>query len=179
MRRPLVVVMGVSGVGKTAVGLELAERVRVEYADGDDFHPQANVEKMRSGTPLTNADRGPWLRAVAGWLADHDGAGGVMSCSALRRAYRQVLVAAAPRTSFLHLTGDLELIRSRMQGRVHFMPVDLLQSQLEALEPLGEDEDGVALPVTASPAEIVTAYLTAYRAAATSRRGGPERSGGG
>jgi len=174
VKPPLVVVMGVSGVGKTAVGRELAERVAVEYADGDDFHPQANVERMRSGLPLTDADRGPWLRAVAGWLADHDGTGGVMSCSALRRSYRQVLVAAAPRTSFLHLSGDLGLIRSRMEGRVHFMPVTLLQSQLEALEPLGEDEDGVALPATASPAEIVTAYLTA-----PTGRGEAQRSGGG
>src|SRR4029078_12637193 len=91
-----IVVMGVSGSGKSTVGAALAQRLRVPFADADDFHPQANIDKMSAGIPLTDDDRGPWLTIIGGWLAAHADTGGVVSCSALRRAYRDVLTAAAP-----------------------------------------------------------------------------------
>lgn len=156
---PLVVVMGISGVGKSVVGHELAERVDVPYADGDDFHPRANIDKMASGKPLTDEDRWPWLDAIGVWLAEHDESGGVISCSALRRAYRDVLVTAAPRTVFLHLQGDVSLIRDRIAHREHFMPVSLLQSQQDTLEALEDDEHGTAHDIAGTPAEIVDDFL--------------------
>lgn len=156
---PLVVVMGVSGVGKSAVGRELASRYGVEYADGDDFHSADNIARMAAGTPLTDDDRGPWLARIGTWLADHEPGGGVVSCSALRRAYRDALVAAAPRTTFLHLSGDDDVVRSRMQHREHFMPSSLLASQEATLEPLEDDEPGWVLDITPSPAEIVEAFV--------------------
>jgi gluconokinase len=157
---PLVVVMGISGVGKSVVGAELAGRFDVPYSDGDDFHPQANKDKMAAGTPLTDEDRWPWLRIIGGWLREHDASGGVVSCSALRRVYRDILVQAAPRTAFLHLTGDHELILSRMSERSgHFMPVSLLESQERTLEPLEEDENGEAVDVASPPEEIVDQFL--------------------
>ena len=159
MQPPLVVVMGISGVGKSVVGHALADRFSLEYADGDDFHSEANIAKMSAGTPLTDDDRWPWLDDIGRWLADHDKVGGVISCSALRRAYRDVLVAAAPRTQFLHLTGDHELIRSRMEHREHFMPSSLLVSQEETLEPLQDDEDGWALDIAPEPEQIVNQFV--------------------
>lgn len=158
-QRPLVVVMGISGVGKSVVGHEVADRFGVEYADGDDFHSEANIAKMSAGTPLTDEDRWPWLDAIGEWLAEHDGAGGVISCSALRRVYRDILTKAAPRTIFLHLTGDHELIRSRMEGRDHFMPISLLESQEKTLEPLQDDEFGWVIDITPTPAEIVDEFI--------------------
>jgi gluconokinase len=157
--KPLVVVMGISGVGKSAVGHVLADRFAVEYADGDDFHSAANIAKMTAGTPLTDEDRWPWLADIGKWLAAHDSDGGVISCSALRRAYRDVLVDAAPRTQFLHLTGDHDLIRSRMEHRKHFMPPSLLASQEQTLEPLQADEIGWAFDITPTPDEIVDAFV--------------------
>lgn len=159
---PLVVVMGISGVGKSVVGHELADRFGLDYADGDDFHSEANIAKMSAGTPLTDDDRWPWLADIGTWLAAHDAAGGVISCSALKRAYRDVLTTAAPRTVFLHLTGDHELIKSRMDHREHFMPSSLLTSQEETLEPLQDDEQGWAFDITPSPAEIVDEFLGQY-----------------
>ncbi|WP_332661840.1 gluconokinase [Aeromicrobium sp.] len=156
---PLVVVMGISGVGKSAIGHELADRFDIEYADGDDFHPESNIAKMSAGTPLTDEDRWPWLADIGGWLNEHDASGGVISCSALRRVYRDVLVDAAPRTYFLHLTGDHDLIKSRMEHREHFMPASLLTSQEQTLEPLQDDENGWAFDITPSPAEIVDEFV--------------------
>jgi gluconokinase len=157
--RPLVVVMGISGVGKSAVGHELADRFTLDYADGDDFHSEANIAKMSAGTPLTDEDRWPWLADIGVWLDEHDATGGVISCSALKRVYRDVLVAAAPRTYFLHLTGDHALIKSRMEHRDHFMPASLLESQEQTLEPLQQDEHGWVFDITPSPAEIVDEFI--------------------
>jgi gluconokinase len=157
---PLVVVMGISGVGKSAIGHELADRFGVEYVDGDDFHSESNIAKMSAGTPLTDDDRWPWLAEIGRWLAQHEAVGGVISCSALKRAYRDVLTAAAPRTQFLHLVGDHELIKRRMEHRRHFMPVSLLESQEKTLEPLQDDERGWVFDITPSPAEIVDAFIT-------------------
>lgn len=156
---PLVVVMGISGVGKSVVGHELADRYGLDYADGDDFHSEANIAKMSAGTALTDEDRWPWLAKIGEWLAAHDATGGVISCSALKRAYRDVLTNAAPRTIFLHLTGDHEQILSRMDHRDHFMPSSLLTSQEETLEELQDDERGWAFDITPTPAEIVDDFV--------------------
>lgn len=159
---PLVVVMGISGVGKSVVGHELADRFGLDYADGDDFHSEANIAKMSAGTPLTDEDRWPWLDEIGAWLARHDAAGGVISCSALKRSYREVLTKAAPRTTFLHLSGDHDLIKSRMDHREHFMPSSLLTSQEQTLEPLQDDEHGWEFDISPSPAEIVDDFLAQY-----------------
>lgn len=160
---PLVVVMGISGTGKSAVGHAVADLVDVEYADGDDFHPPANVEKMSRGIALTDEDRWPWLEEVGRWLAEHVDRGGVISCSALRRVYRNLLTRHAPRTIFLHLVGDHELIRERMEHRDHFMPASLLQSQQDTLEPLEPDENGGVFDITLTPEDIARAFLRRYQ----------------
>lgn len=154
-----VVVMGVSGSGKSTVGVALAERLGVPFTDGDDMHPPANVAKMARGEPLDDSDRAPWLEAVGEWLAAHAD-GGVIACSALRRRYRDQLRGHCPGATFLHLTGDRELLAARQsQRKGHFMPSSLLTSQLETLEPLAPDEHGVTLDV-ADPVEvIVEAYV--------------------
>lgn len=151
----VVVVMGVAGTGKTTVGPLLAARLGVPYAEGDDFHPPASIAKMSAGTPLTDEDRGPWLDAIGAWAQGRSGLGGVVSCSALKRAYRDRLRAAAPGVVFVHLTGDRSLIEDRMSQRQgHFMPTALLDSQFATLQPLGQDEAGVAVDVTGRPEEI-------------------------
>jgi gluconokinase len=151
--------MGVSGSGKSTVGAALARRLGVPFADADAFHPAANIAKMAAGTPLTDDDRGPWLDAVGKWLADHED-GGVISCSALKRAYRDQLRSRCPRIEFLHLTGSPELIARRQAGRPgHFMPSALVKSQFDTLEPLGSDEHGIALDVGQSVERIVGDFL--------------------
>ena len=140
---PLVVVMGVAGSGKTTVGAALARRLCLDYADADEFHDEASVAKMAAGHPLDDDDRAPWLQAIGQWLAGHDQTGGVASCSALRRRYRDILRAAAPRVEFLHLGGDSHVVTQRVaERRNHFMPASLVTSQLETLEPLEIDEAG-------------------------------------
>ncbi|MCZ4096656.1 AAA family ATPase [Streptomyces sp. So13.3] len=152
---PVVVVMGVSGSGKSTVGGLLAERLGVPYAEADDFHPPANIAKMSAGHPLDDSDREPWLDAIANWVTERDGLGGVVSCSALRRRYRDRLRAAAPRLFFLHLDGPPELIAARLAARMqHFMPPGLLRSQLEALEPLDADEAGAVVTIDGGPQQI-------------------------
>ncbi|MEU0586580.1 gluconokinase [Streptomyces sp. NPDC006132] len=159
---PLVVVMGVSGSGKTTVGRLLAQSLGVPYAEGDDFHPEANVAKMRAGHPLDDEDRRPWLEEIARWLTGHADSGGVVTCSALKRRYRDRLVSAAPRVFFLHLDGSPELIAARLTARRgHFMPPDLLRTQYADLEPLGEDEAGAAVPIDGTPEETATLAHTA------------------
>ncbi|HSU75238.1 MAG TPA: gluconokinase [Terrabacter sp.] len=158
---PLVVVMGVSGSGKTTIGAALAQRLRVPFADADDFHPQANVDKMSAGIPLTDDDREPWLATIATWLAEHAASGGVASCSALKRSYRQILAAAAPQVFFVHLHGDPEVIAARVAGRPgHFMPAALVESQFATLEPLEPGERGAVLDVDQPVDDLVTQSLT-------------------
>lgn len=140
-----VVVMGVSGTGKSTVAQALAERLGLVLTEGDDHHPASNVEKMRAGTPLTDEDRAPWLAELADWTARRHEAGEatVMTCSALRRRYRDVLRGAVPEpTVFVHLVGTRELLSERMSHRDHFMPVTLLDSQFATLEDLEDDEAG-------------------------------------
>jgi gluconokinase len=152
----LVVVMGVTGAGKSTVGVQLAERLGVPFADADDFHSPENVAKMRAGTPLTDDDRLPWLRSIGAWLAEHGDPGAVVTCSALKRAYRDILRAAAPDLTFLHLDGDIDTVRRRVAGRPgHFMPESLVQSQFDALEPLEQDERGVVVDLGLPVAAIV------------------------
>ena len=162
-REPLVVVMGVSGSGKSTVGTALADRLGVPYADADDFHPAANVAKMSAGTPLTDEDRKPWLDAIADWLAERDGSGGgVVSCSALRRRYRDRLRRASDSVFFVHLDGPESLLAERMAGRKgHFMPSALLRSQLDTLEPLESDEPGRAVSIDGAPDEVAQRALDA------------------
>ncbi len=151
--------MGVSGSGKTTVGRLLAERIHGDFLDADDLHPVSNVRKMRAGTPLTDTDRWPWLDAVAKELvratADHPRL--VIACSALKRAYRDRLRAAAPVLQLVWLTGSEELLRSRLANRAgHFMPAGMLASQLADLEPPTADEAAIVADFSATTEEIVT-----------------------
>ncbi|MFE6285146.1 gluconokinase [Streptomyces sp. NPDC057877] len=168
MRTPhVVVVMGVAGTGKTTIGPLLAARLGVPYAEGDDFHPPANIAKMTAGTPLDDEDRWPWLDAIGAWAHGRTGLGGVVSSSALKRAYRDRLRAAAPGVVFVHLTGDRELIEERMRQRQgHFMPTALLDSQFATLQPLQADEAGVAVDVSGAPEEITARAMAALEALA-------------
>jgi gluconokinase len=151
--------MGVAGAGKSTVGAVLGRRLGVAFADADAFHPQANVAKMASGKPLSDDDRNPWLEAVGEWLAHH-GDGGVLSCSALKRIYRDQLRARCPQVEFLHLTGSPQLIGCRLARRPgHFMPSSLLHSQFNTLEPLGPDENGIAIDAGDSVDAIVETFL--------------------
>ncbi|XVS61153.1 gluconokinase [Actinosynnema sp. CA-299493] len=158
-----VVVMGVSGSGKSTVARLLADRLDVPMAEADEFHPAANIGKMSAGTPLTDADRAPWLAAIRDWITGCAAAGesAVVTCSALKRAYRDVLRAADARVRFLHLRGTHDVIGDRLRHRSgHFMPPSLLGSQFDALEPLEPDEDGVAVDVSRTPELIVEEAVT-------------------
>lgn len=151
--------MGVSGSGKSTVGAALAQRLRVPFADADDFHPPANVAKMSSGEPLDDDDRYPWLEAIGEWLASHPG-GGVMSCSALKRKYRDQLREHCGEIEFVHLYGSTEVIGKRQASRPgHFMPPSLLASQFKTLEPLEPDERGVTIDVDQNIDGIVDSYV--------------------
>jgi carbohydrate kinase (thermoresistant glucokinase family) len=162
--------MGVSGSGKSTVGAALAQRLRVPFADADSLHPPANIAKMTAHEPLNDDDRYPWLDKVGEWLAAHPD-GGVVSCSALKREYRDQLRTHCRRVEFLHLAGSPELIAGRIAARTgHFMPAELLRSQFQALEPLGADEAGVTVDVD----QGVDAIIDAFVAGSTSRAcGGP------
>jgi gluconokinase len=155
-----IVVMGVSGSGKSTVGAALAQRLRVPFADADDFHPPANIDKMTAGEPLNDDDRYPWLEAIGAWLAEHCDRGGVMSCSALKRKYRDQLRRHCPGVEFLHLSGTPEVIGRRQASRPgHFMPASLLQSQFATLEPLESDERGTVIDVDQNIDSIVNDYV--------------------
>ncbi len=153
-----VVVMGVSGSGKSTVGAALAQRLGVPFLDADALHPPANIAKMTAGEPLDDDDRYPWLESVGRWLAGHRG--GVVSCSALKRKYRDQLRAHWPRVEFLHLNGSAEMIGSRLVARSgHFTPAALLRSQFETLEPLGVEEPGVTVDIGHSVDAIIDIFL--------------------
>ncbi|MEO6060664.1 MAG: gluconokinase [Thermoflexales bacterium] len=158
-----VVVMGVSGSGKTTIGRALASRLGWRFYDADDHHPASNVEKMRQGTPLTDEDRAPWLAALRRVIdaSIENREPGILACSALKQRYRDVLTG--PRLRFVHLRGDLASIRARMEGRQHFMPVKLLESQFLALE---EPVDAIVVDVTLS-VEAQVDYIVAALKEAT------------
>lgn len=158
----VLVVMGVSGSGKSTIAAALAVRLHWTYEDGDWFHPPANVEKMHAGHPLTDDDRGPWLAAIAAWIDSTRAAGGhaVIACSALKRAYRNVLVGDRPDVRIVYLKGDHDLIARRMSVRHgHFMPVALLDSQFATLEEPGPDENPIVVSIDAHPRDIVEAIV--------------------
>lgn len=152
-----VVAMGVSGTGKTEVGERMAKSLGFEFLEGDSYHPRSNIERMEAGIPLTDQDRMPWLRALADALAERhaEGISTVLTCSALKRSYRDVLRAPLPVLFFVHLHAPFNVLAPRMsQRKKHFMPGSLLESQFETLEPLGVGEDGVVVDVT-PPIEVV------------------------
>ena len=161
MAPPRVVVMGVCGCGKSALGERLAQALHLPFVEGDTLHPPANVERMARGVPLTDADRAGWLDAVAGLLAEAGPAGVVVSCSALRRRYRDRLRAAAPDLHFVHLHGAREVLEQRLAARTgHYMPASLLQSQLDTLEPPQDDEAVTTLDIS-HPLEALIAQAGA------------------
>lgn len=166
--RPLVVVMGVSGSGKTTIGTLIAEALGVPFADADSLHPRANVVKMAEGTPLNDDDRWPWLAAVGAEIAAASETGMVMACSALKRRYRDAIREAAPGVLFVHLHAEESVLAARMEGRSgHFMPPSLLKSQFEALEMLEPDENGVVVSVLGGVEGIVTTAVARVEAAAS------------
>jgi gluconokinase len=157
-----IVVMGVSGSGKSTVAAGLADRLGWEFAEGDDFHPAENVVKMRAGTPLDDDDRWPWLRRLAAWIGEHEQAGRsvVVTCSALKRSYRDLLREGHPSVWFAHVTVDAELLRERVAGRTgHYMPSSLLESQLATLQPLEDDEPGADISGAGPPDAVVEELL--------------------
>ncbi|MBB3664937.1 MULTISPECIES: gluconokinase [Prauserella salsuginis group] len=156
------VVMGVSGAGKSTIAAHLADELGWPMAEADEFHPEANIAKMSAGTPLTDADRIPWLEALRAWIDERgaDGESVVVTCSALKRTYRDVLRRAGVRVRFVHLSGSVDTVGGRLSGRSgHFMPPALLESQFADLEPLDADEDGVALDVSDAPDSITATAL--------------------
>ncbi len=161
-----IVVMGVSGCGKSTVAMGLSERLGYVFGDADRFHPEENIAKMSAGIPLTDADRDSWLHELARWMQQEARHGHctVMACSALKVAYRDILRSGPAPVEFVHLHGPASVMRSRMTAREgHFMPPALLESQIAALEPLLPHEDGVTLEVTRSPTELVSDVVERLR----------------
>ena len=154
----VLVVMGVSGCGKSTVADLLSARLAWPFMEGDSLHPDSNIAKMESGQPLTDEDRWPWLGSVAAWIeGQHDaGQNGIITCSALKRSYRDVLNRRGEGVVFVYLAGEQQTLEERMQARVgHFMPPGMLASQLDALEEPHPDEPSIRVPIEQSPTEIV------------------------
>jgi gluconokinase len=161
------VMMGVTGCGKSTIGTLLAIRLHWEFEDGDWFHPAYNIEKMQGGEPLTDEDRGPWLKAIAAFIDETRRAGNhaVIACSALKRRYRELIIGNRPDVRLVYLKGDMALIARRIATRhEHFMPTSLLQSQFDALEEPGPDENPIVMSIEPRPREIVTQVLAALKA---------------
>jgi len=160
-----ILIMGVSGSGKSTVGRELAERLGRPFLDADDLHSPANKAKMAAGIPLTDADRAPWLRHIADWLAERRAAGepGVLACSALKRAYRDELRVGDPDLRIAFLTGDSDLLAQRITARHgHFFPARLLQAQLADLEVPGPDEHAITVSIGQPPTKIVDSIVEVH-----------------
>ena len=159
-----VVVMGVSGSGKTTLAEGIAQHLHWRFREGDELHPRANVEKMSRGEPLTDEDRWPWLDAIGQWIDAREQAGesAVLTCSALRRAYRDHLRSGRPGVRFCHVVASDETIRERLEHRRgHYMPASLLPSQLATLEALGDDEPGVTVSAEGDPGHVLAEALRA------------------
>lgn len=160
--RTVLLLMGVSGSGKTTIALELQRVLHWPYIDGDDLHPAANVEKMRSGHPLNDQDRLPWLHSIARWIDGRLAAGepGIITCSNLKRAYRKITAGDRKGVNLIYLKGDEKVIADRISRRNHqYMPTSLLRSQFETLEEPGEEEHPIVVTVHGSIAETVTDLL--------------------
>ena len=161
--KPLVLVlMGVSGCGKSTTGARLSKLLGWPFRDADSFHPQANIDKMSKGLPLTDEDRQPWLAAIAQWIDERLAAGecGIVACSALKRAYRRIIVGERAGVRLVYLKGNMELIGDRLsRRRNHFMPAALLRSQFDALEEPQGDERALSVPISLSPRRVVEAIV--------------------
>lgn len=169
--RPVAIIMGVAGSGKSVVGTAVAARLGLDFVDGDDLHSAANVAKMSAGHPLDDEDRRPWLATIGRWLAERREEGALATCSALKRSYRDQLRAACPGLVFVHLAGERGLIAQRVADRSgHFMPASLIDSQFATLEALADDEPGVTIDVDA-PVDDVVATAANW----LSRAGAPHR----
>jgi gluconokinase len=158
VRPTVIVVMGVSGAGKTTIGQALADRLGWAFQDADDLHPRANILKMAAGHPLNDEDRVPWLAALRDWIASHlrSGQPAVLAASLLRRAYRDQVIAADPRVALVDMTGAPDLLRDRMNHRQgHFMAPHMLDSQLASLEAPAPDEHPIEIDVSGAPADTV------------------------
>src|SRR5580658_2316839 len=163
----ILVVMGVSGSGKSTMGTQLALQLHWEFEDGDWFHPARNIDKMQAGIPLTDEDRAPWLIAIADFIdqARLSRKHVVVACSALKRRYRTVIIGNRPDVQLIYLKGSMELIGRRFAARhEHFMPPSLLQSQFDALEEPGPDEHPIVVSIEPRPREIVAKILDALKA---------------
>jgi carbohydrate kinase (thermoresistant glucokinase family) len=161
-RFAVLVIMGVSGCGKTTIAELLSRELGWTYRDGDEFHPKSNVEKMHSGTPLTDEDRWPWLNAIAAWIdwKRQVGAHAIVTCSALKRVYRDILIGPREDVGLIYLKGDEELIAQRLARRKdHFMPKGLLRSQFQTLQEPGPDERPITVSIAPTPEEIVAMIL--------------------
>ena len=170
MKQPVghLVLMGVAGCGKTTAATGLHDALGWPVAEADDFHPEANIAKMSRGAPLTDADRRPWLESLRAWMSEQADRGTrtIVTCSALKRSYRDLLVGAHGRVFFIHLVADEEALRERMEHREgHFMPSALLPSQFADLEPLADDEDGVTVTSRPTPEQTLEAILAALETA--------------
>ena len=166
-RPTALIFMGVSGSGKSTIAAGVAEKLGRQMLEGDDLHPAANIAKMSAGTPLTDEDRWPWLRIIAGKIAAwrQNGMEGIVTCSSLRRSYRDVLRAGHDDVLFVYLKGSRALLLDRMQHRTrHFMPASLLDTQLATLEEPGADEAAVTIEMGPPPDEVVTNVLKALAA---------------
>jgi gluconokinase len=175
----IVVVMGVSGSGKTTVAALLAGRLRWDFEDADDLHPAANVAKMHAGIPLTDADRWPWLHVVAAWIDETRRAGrhGVVACSALKRSYRDIIIGDRAQVQLVYLKGDPKLIRTRLACRHgHFMPAGLLETQFETLEEPTPDEHPIVVSIDRRPREIVDELLSILGPTPTGAAADPSRT---
>ena len=170
MKQPVghLILMGVAGCGKTTAATGLHDALGWPVAEADDFHPEANIAKMSRGAPLTDADRRPWLESLRAWMSEQADRGTrtIVTCSALKRSYRDLLVGAHGRVFFIHLVADEEALRERMEHREgHFMPSALLPSQFADLEPLADDEDGVTVTSRPAPEQTLGAILAALETA--------------
>ena len=170
MKQPVghLILMGVAGCGKTTAATNLHNALGRPVAEADDFHPEANIAKMSRGAPLTDADRRPWLESLRAWMSEQADRGTrtIVTCSALKRSYRDLLVGAHGRVFFIHLVADEEALRERMEHREgHFMPSALLPSQFADLEPLADDEDGVTVTSRPTPEQTLGAILAALETA--------------
>src|SRR5262245_16736356 len=169
-RPPILVIMGVSGVGKSAVAQELAARLGWPFEEGDALHPEANVAKMHAGIPLTDVDRQPWLEHVAAWIDGQRASKqpGIITCSALKRSYRQIIIGDRPEIRLIYLRGRRDLIAQRLAGRYgHFMPASLLQSQIDALEEPDPSEDPITVDVEPPVSRIAEEIIRLLGSSAT------------